>query len=92
MQFVNDQFYELTGLSHAPSDQFEWLDLIADEDVKDVETDWAAMLEGRRSDGVQFRLKKTWVDQDGVRGPIWVQSSTYPQLDEHGTVLSIFLL
>jgi PAS domain-containing protein len=88
MQFVNDQFYELTGLSHAPNDQFEWLDLIAEEDLKNVEADWVGMLKGKRSDGVQFRLKKTWVDQDGVRENIWVQSSSYPQLDEHGAVLS----
>jgi PAS domain-containing protein len=91
MQFVNDQFYELTGHTHAPNDQFEWFDLIADEDVGEVESDWAAMRQGKRSDGIQFRLKKTWVDQDGVQGHIWVQSSSYPILDEHGNVLSMLL-
>jgi hypothetical protein len=91
MQFVNDQFYELTGHTHAPNDQFEWFDLIADEDVGEVESDWAGMLHGKRSEGVQFRLKKTWVDQDGVRDHIWVQSSSYPELDEHGNVRSISL-
>jgi PAS domain-containing protein len=88
MQFVNDQFYELTGLTHPPNDQFEWLDLIADEDLRDVEDDWHSMLRGKRSDGFQFRLKNTWINQDGKRENIWVQSSSYPQVDKHGNVLS----
>jgi hypothetical protein len=51
MQFVNDQFYELTGHTHAPSDQFEWFDLIADEDVGEVESDWAGMLPAEKDVG-----------------------------------------
>ncbi|KAL5113421.1 hypothetical protein ACEQ8H_008689 [Pleosporales sp. CAS-2024a] len=89
MQYVNDQFYELTGLTRAPNDQFEWFDIIADEDLKKVEQDWSSVLHGRRSDGFQFRLKKTWIDQDGEKEKIWVQSSSHPQLDEHGAVSSI---
>jgi len=89
MQFVNDQFFELTGHPRAPVDQFEWFNLIADDDVKKVETNWADMRKGKRSDGIQFRLKKTWVNQDGVRSNIWVQSSSHPQLDEQGNVISI---
>jgi PAS domain-containing protein len=88
MNFVNDQFFELTGQARAPVNQFEWFDLIADEDVEKVKQDWNGILEGDRSDGVQFRLKKTWVDQDGTRSNIWVQSSSYPELDENGKVLS----
>jgi PAS domain-containing protein len=89
MQFVNDQFYELMGLSHPAEDQFEWSNLIADEDLKDVEDDWAGMLQGQRSDGLQFRLKNTWINRDSMRESIWVQSSSYPQVDKHGNVLSI---
>jgi hypothetical protein len=88
MQFVNDQFFELTELSHAPSDQFDWFAIIADEDVKKVELDWAHMLEGRISSGFQFRLKKTWVNQDGVHSNIWLQSSNHAEVDGNGNVLS----
>jgi hypothetical protein len=88
MQFVNDQFYELTGARRTAVHQFEFLDLVADEHVKSVEEDWASVLEGKRSDGAQYRLKKTWVNQDGVRSNIWVQSSSYPQIDEKGNVNS----
>jgi hypothetical protein len=89
MQFVNDQFFELTGHAHAPVDQFEWIKVVAEEDIEKVEKAWAAMLKGDKSDGVQFRLKKTWVNQDGVQSNIWVQSSSYPQVDEKtGKVLS----
>jgi PAS domain-containing protein len=88
MNFVNDQFFELTGHAHAPVNQFEWFDLISDEDVARVKSDWETMLKGGKSNGVQFRLKKTWVNQDGMRSNIWVQSSSYPELDESGKVIS----
>jgi hypothetical protein len=88
MQFVNDQFYELTGHSYAPNSQFQWFDIIALEDLKKVEKDWDSMLQGKRSDGIQFRLKKTWVNQDGLRDNIWVQSSSYPHVGDDGKVLS----
>jgi PAS domain S-box-containing protein len=88
MQFVNDQFYELTGHPRASIDQSGWFSLVAEEDVQKVETDWAEMLKGRRSEGLQFRLKKTWYNQDGVKDNIWVQSSSSPQLDEQDNVQS----
>ncbi|RMZ73393.1 histidine kinase hhk13p [Pyrenophora seminiperda CCB06] len=84
MNFVNDQFFELTGHAHAPVNQFEWFDLISEEDVERVKHDWESMLRGDKTAPVQFRLKKTWVNQDGKRSNIWVQSSSYPELDENG--------
>ncbi|KAF1925275.1 putative histidine kinase HHK8p [Didymella exigua CBS 183.55] len=89
MNYVNDQFFELTGHSRRPLDEFEWFSLVADEDIKKVEDDWTHMLAGEKSDGVQFRLKETWVNQDGIVSNIWVQSSNYPELDESGNVTSI---
>lgn len=88
MQYVNDQFYELTGYSSALHDKFELLDLIADEDVHLAEDDWAATLNGKRTNGVEFRLKKTWINQDGRREHIFVQSLSYPHVDSSGKVLS----
>jgi hypothetical protein len=92
MHFANDQFYELTGHPRTPIDDFEWFSLVADEDMRKVTTDWDDMLKGRRTDGLQFRLKKTWVNQDGVKDNIWVQSSSYPQLDEHHNVHSTVIV
>ncbi|KAF1843299.1 uncharacterized protein K460DRAFT_432912 [Cucurbitaria berberidis CBS 394.84] len=89
MTFVNDQFFELTGCPHAPIDQSKWFEAIADEDIGRVEEDWANMLEGKKSDGIQFRLKKQWINQDGIRSNIWVQSSSYPELNGSGKVMSI---
>jgi hypothetical protein len=89
---VNEQFYELTGHARTPVGRSEWFDLIADEDVTMVKENLANMTESRKSDEVQFRLKKTWVDQDGIRSNIWVQSSGFPQVDEQGKVMSIYLL
>jgi len=89
MQFVNDQFYELTGHVRAPAEQINWFELIVDEDRKSVENNWADMLKGQRADETQFRLKKTWIDQDGVSSHTWVQSSGYPETDKQGNVISI---
>lgn len=89
MNFVNDQFYELTGCSHLPVDRSEWFGIMADEDVDRVKADWDNVLEGKRSDGLQFRLKKQWINQDGVPSNTWVQSSSYPELDESGKVISM---
>ncbi|CAO2652791.1 Nn.00g022020.m01.CDS01 [Neocucurbitaria sp. VM-36] len=89
MKFVNDQFFELTGCSHAPADQSEWFEIMADEDVDRVKEDWCSILDGKKSNGVQFRLKKQWTNQDDIRSNIWVQSSSYPELDESGKVISI---
>ena len=91
MNFVNDQFFELTGHAHAPVNQYEWFDLVSNEDVARVQKDWEVMLKGGKSNGVQFRLKKTWVNQDGIRSNIWVQSSSYPELDESGKVISTMI-
>lgn len=88
MTYVNNQFFELTGHSRRPSDEFEWFGLVADEDLKKVEDDWSRMLAGKKSDGVQFRLKKTWVNNEGIISKIWVQSSNYPELDKDGKVTS----
>jgi hypothetical protein len=88
MNYVNDQFFELTGHARRPLDKLDWFGLVADEDLKMVEDDWAQMLAGKKSDGVQFRLKKTWVNQDGIVSNIWVQSSNYPELDASGKVIS----
>ncbi|KAJ4983893.1 hsp90-like protein [Stagonosporopsis vannaccii] len=89
MNYVNDQFFELTGHSRPPIDEFEWFSLVADEDLKKVKDDWSQMLAGEKSNGVQFRLKKTWVNQDGFVSKIWVQSSNHPELDKNGKVISI---
>jgi hypothetical protein len=67
MNYVNDQFFELTGHSRGPLKSFQWLGLVADEDLQKVEDDWSRMLAGEKSDGVQFRLRKTWINQDGLQ-------------------------
>jgi PAS domain-containing protein len=88
MKFANDQFFELTGHSRTPFTQLEWISLVADEDVNAVEDDWRAVLQGKKSDNFQFRLKKTWTNQDGICSKIWIQTTSCPQFDEHGNITS----
>lgn len=89
MKYANDQFFELTGHSRKPLDESEWFGLVADEDIEKVQDAWAKMLTEERSESIQFRLKKTWLNQDGVVSNIWVQSSNYPELDKDGKVMSM---
>jgi hypothetical protein len=88
MKYVNDHFYELTACSSASLDEFEWATIVADDDAKEVESNWIKMLDSKTSDGIQFQLKKTWINQDGMRSNVWVQSSNYPELDANGNVVS----
>ena len=92
MNFVNDHFFELTGHPHGPVSQYDWFDLIAKEDVEKVKKDWENMLTSGKAKGIQFRLNKTWINQDGIRSNIWVQSSSCPELDENGQVISKIVL
>ncbi|KAF2125221.1 hypothetical protein P153DRAFT_300481 [Dothidotthia symphoricarpi CBS 119687] len=89
MTFCNDQFLELTGLSRGEPGQADWLKVIAEEDVQAVNAYWAAIVEGKKSDSMQFRLRTTWINQDGARSNIWVESSSHQELDESGNVISI---
>ena len=88
MNFVNDHFFELTGHPHGSVSQYDWFNLIAKEDVEKVKKGWENMLTSGKAKGIQFRLNKTWVNQDGIRSNIWVQSSSCPELDENGKVIS----
>jgi PAS domain S-box-containing protein len=92
VQFANDQFYKLTGHSRNAVDQSEWFNCIAQEDLELVKESFAKMLEEKTPNGVQFRLKRTWINQDGIRSNIWVQSSTHPQIDERGEVTSMHIV
>jgi hypothetical protein len=92
MKYVNDHFYELTACSSASLEDFEWAAIVADDDAEEVESNWNKMLDSKISDGIQFQLKKTWIDQDGMRSNVWVQSSNYPELDAHGNVVSELLI
>lgn len=89
IQYVNDQFFELTGQPRMSFDQLSWTDLIVEEDIDKLQKEWSAMMEEKKTKQMQYRLKKTWINQEGVRSNIWVQGSSYPELDESGNVISV---
>lgn len=88
MTFCNDRFFELTGHSRDSVEKVEWAKVIADEDVQMVEESWTAIARGGKSEAIQFRLRKTWTNQDGQCSNVWVESSSHPELDEKGNVIS----
>jgi PAS domain S-box-containing protein len=89
MQYVNDHFFELTGNPRVPFNELNWDDLLYEEDADKMRSDWSATIEGKKVENLQFRLKKKWTNQEGVLSNVWVQGSSYPELDEEGNVISI---
>ncbi|KAF2121178.1 hypothetical protein BDV96DRAFT_594405 [Lophiotrema nucula] len=89
MQYVNDQFFELTGHDRVAFDRLEWSKLVCAEDLERVEQSIAIVKSGKRTADLQFRLNKTWVNQEEIRSHIWVQSSSYPEVDKDGNVMSV---
>lgn len=92
IQYVNDQFFELTGFASATNagfDEIDWTNLVLEEDLDKLQSQWSAMMEEKKTKEIQYRLKKTWINQDGVRSNIWVQGSSYPELDSNGNVISV---
>jgi hypothetical protein len=87
MQYVNDQFFELTGQQRVAFERLDWGQIVSEEDIDKVEAGWCTVMQGKKSE-MQFRLKKTWVNQEGVLSKIWVQNSSHPELDKDGNVIS----
>lgn len=87
-QYVNDQFFELTGHPRVPFEQLSWDQIVAEEDMVKVKHACSAITGGKTAEPVELKLKKTWIDQEGNRSEIWVQGSSYPEMDENGTVIS----
>ena len=88
MQHVNDQFFELTGHPRVAFEQLNWNHIVSEEDIEKVQLGWSNMIDGKKTEHMQFKLRKTWVDQEGVRSKVWVQGSSHPELDETGSVIS----
>ncbi|PSN74729.1 hypothetical protein BS50DRAFT_479382 [Corynespora cassiicola Philippines] len=89
VQYVNDQFFELVGNPSVPYHQLNWDELVFKEDTEKLETMWSDLSRGIKTEHLQFRLNRTWVDQEGVRSQVWVEASSYPDLDETGAVRGI---
>jgi len=87
--YVNDQFFELTAQAHMEPDFIDWRSLIFPEDLKVLDAEWEHILKSKKSRSVEYRLRRTWVNQEGVQSNIWVQGSICPELDEQGNVVSV---
>jgi PAS domain S-box-containing protein len=89
LQYVNDQFFELTGMEPKAPEDIDFSSVVVEEDIERVNTEWEKMIVAKTLSRMEYGLKKTWINQDGVRDHIWVQGSSYPELDENGTVVSV---
>jgi hypothetical protein len=82
-------FFELTGHPRVPFEQISWDQIVAEEDIEKVkDARFATASGGHMTEPVQLKLKKTWTNQKGNSNEVWVQGSSYPELDENGSVTS----
>jgi hypothetical protein len=95
-QYVNDVFFELTGHPRVPFNQISWDKIVVEEDMTKVRHAYSIPAGSSNStEPVQLKLKKTWRDQEGNSSEVWVQGSSYSELDENGSTISerlVFLL
>ncbi|CAI6337241.1 unnamed protein product [Periconia digitata] len=89
LQYVNDKFFELVGIQHISPEHIDFARLVVDDDYAQLKAEWAMMMDKKKLNQVQYRLKKEWVNQEQVRSYTWVQMSSYPELDDEGNVASI---
>ncbi|KAF2873238.1 hypothetical protein BDV95DRAFT_676451 [Massariosphaeria phaeospora] len=89
INYVNNQFYELTGHPRGGSKPPQWSHIVSQKDIESWEQEWFGPAERNKVKHLQFRLKKTWTDQEGFCSEIWVEGSSCPELDDEGNTISI---
>ncbi|KAI5206765.1 hypothetical protein E4T39_02303 [Aureobasidium subglaciale] len=90
LSYCNRAWYEMTGHPLVPSEQIDWTSIVYEEDVELVRNSWQQVFDTAKTVSVQFRLRKSWADRNGVTiGPVWVTSSALPEYKEDGSVKGI---
>jgi hypothetical protein len=88
MHYCNDKFFELSGHARVPFEEIDWTKIVCPEDMDTVLAAWDVILKEKRPEITQFRINETYINDDGVRTPIWVQATSSPELDGNGNIQS----
>jgi PAS domain S-box-containing protein len=88
--YCNLAWFEMTGHAVVPFEEIDWESVTYEEDLELVKSKWSGIFSSKDPTNIQFRLRKRWVDGNGVTmGPIWVTTSALPEYNEDGSVKGI---
>jgi len=90
LAYCNRAWFEMTGHAVVPFEQIDWASIVYEEDLELVCSHWTRLMSTQESTSIEFRLRKRWVDGNGVTmGPVWVTTSALPEFNEDGSVKGI---
>jgi PAS domain S-box-containing protein len=79
MTYVNDTWYEITGIPKDPTCAANWLDYVKDADRDYVRDLWDSLSHTNVDVTAEFRFKSQWQDQSGNTSDVWVLFSAHPE-------------
>jgi PAS domain S-box-containing protein len=90
LSYCNRAWFEITGHAVVPFEEIDWESVTYEEDLELVRSKWSGISSTKDPINMQFRLRKRWVDGNGVTmGPVWVTTSALPEYNEDGSVKGI---
>lgn len=90
LEYCNDEFRSLMGHTLAIPEPVDWTGLLHEDDMQVAPDGWKELLENKKVTNTQARLKRCWTSADGKSHNIWIQSIAHPEVDDDGTIKSIF--
>lgn len=88
--YSNDTWWEISRHPKEDNSADNWMDSVKGEDRPHVESVWKTLVEDKVPVTVEFRFKTSWIDQNGIKGALWVLMSAYPEKGPEGNLKSIF--
>ena len=90
MQYVNDQWWEISAHPREDDSADHWMESVKDEDLEIVRQWWEHLVEKKEPITAEFRFKTPWQDRNGNKGDTWVLASAYPEKSGDGHLKSVF--
>jgi PAS domain S-box-containing protein len=90
INYCNEMWYRISGLSRNASTFAAWMQSIRDEDRPGTELAWRRVVEDKRAVTHEFRFNGSRELIDGHQVDVWVLMSAYPERDGTGGLKSIF--
>lgn len=88
--YSNDTWWEISRHPKETNSADDWMDSVKDEDRPGVEKVWKKLVEDKVAVTWEFRFKTAYIDQNGIKGDLWVLMSAYPEKNAEGNLKSIF--
>lgn len=88
--YSNDAWWEISRHPKTDNSADDWMDSVKEEDRPGVERIWKKLVEDKVAVTWEFRFKTAYIDQNGIKGDLWVLMSAYPEKTAEGNLKSIF--